>query len=157
MSEAVISKEVAFKTQHALDALKDAEAVCGGEAFGEARGVLQQGPCAKKSAFKAFAKIAHLQNEGIHGEEKGLALKNAQRALRDVFVVHCIAREDPENIAGFLETVKEVLDGARLMGWDPDLKAQLALSFHKCVGYVTSIHATLKWRTNLHSCWPHTR
>ena len=88
LSEAVISKEVAFKTQHALDALKDAEAVCGGEAFGEACGVLQQGPCAKKSALKAFAKIAHFQNEEIQDEEKGRALKHAQRALRDVFVVH---------------------------------------------------------------------
>ena len=68
--------------------------------------------------------------------------------------MQCIASEDPKNIAGFLETVKEVLDGARLMDWDLDLKAQLALSFHNCVGYVTSIHTLLKWRTNLHSCLP---
>ena len=53
-SEAVILKEAAIKTQHALDSLTEAEAVCGGEPFGEARGLLQQGPCAKKSAFKVI-------------------------------------------------------------------------------------------------------
>ena len=69
-SEAVLLKEAAIKTQHALDALTEAEAVCGGEAFGEARGLLQQGPCAKKSAFKALAKIAHFQNEETQDEGK---------------------------------------------------------------------------------------
>ena len=104
-SEAVILKEAAIKTQHALDALTEAELVCGGEAFGEARGLLQQGPCAKKSAFKALAKIAHFQNGETQDQQKGRVLQNARRALRDVFVLHCISRDDPENIDGFLETV----------------------------------------------------
>ena len=68
--------------------------------LGEARGLLQQAPCAKQSVFKAFAKIVHFHNEETQDEEKGRALKNAQRALRDVFVVHCIASKIPRTSLG---------------------------------------------------------
>ena len=156
-SEAVLLKEAAIKTQHALDSLTEAEAVCGGEAFGEARGLLQQGPCAKKSAFKALAKIAHFQNGETQDQEKGRVLQKARRALRDVVVLHCISRDDPENQNAFSETVDKVLDDGLLTGFTgslSDLKAQLVMSFLRGVFHLRSIYHPLKWSTNLHSLWP---
>ena len=79
--------------QDALSSLEEAEAAGGGEALGEARTLLLEGTCAKSAALAlvGIAVVASTcDNDDIH-----LAIKAAERAVRDAFVVRCRSQAVP--------------------------------------------------------------
>ena len=88
----------------ALASLEEAEAAGGGEALGEARTLLLEGTCARSAAL-ALMTIADVastcDNDDVH-----LAIKAAERAVRDAFVLRLRSQAVPGNRASFLETAE---------------------------------------------------
>ena len=122
----------AERTQYAFDALVRAEEAGGGDALGEARGLLQT-PCAQSAAIALLA-IGHAAT--ICGDEARGPLLEAERAVRDVVVLRCCAGRRPRDVdhGAFLEAAEAVF-GRPLHGavGDADrlLRAKLLLAHHK--------------------------
>ena len=105
--------------QDALSSLEEAEAAGGGEALGEARTLLLEGTCARSAALAlvGIAVVASTcDNDDIH-----LAIKAAERAVRDAFVVRCRSQAVPGDRASFLNVAWEAF------GQPPDPDWQLRI------------------------------
>ena len=111
--------------QDALSSLEEAEAAGGGEALGEARTLLLEGTCARSAAL-ALMTIADVANN-CDNDDALLAIKAAERAVRDAFVVRCRSQAVPGDRASFLETAEEAF-GRPL---DRDARATLLQAYHK--------------------------
>ena len=85
----------ADKTADAIKSLVAAEDAGGGDALGEARGLLQT-PCAQ-SAASALIAIGHAATNC--GDEALGAVKAAERAVRDVVVLRCCAPGGVRDVA----------------------------------------------------------
>ena len=122
----------ADKTADAIRSLVAAEDAGGGDALGEARGLLQT-PCAQSAANARIA-IGHAATNC--GDEALGAVKAAERAVRDVVVLRCCAPGGVRDVAhgAFLEAAEVAFDrplrGA--LGYaDRELRALLLLAYHK--------------------------
>ena len=122
----------ADKTRDAIRLLVAAEEAGGGDALGEARGLLQT-PCAQSAANALIA----IGNVATNCDDEALgAVKAAERAVRGVVVLRVCA---PREIGweAFLEAAEEVFgrrfrgDGRELAVGDRALRSQLLLAFHK--------------------------
>ena len=111
--------------QDALSSLEEAEAAGGGEALGEARTLLLEGTCARSAAL-ALMTIADVANN-CDNNDALLAIKAAERAVRDAFVLRLRSQAVPGNRASFLETAEEAF-GRPL---DVEVRAVLLLAYHK--------------------------
>ena len=109
----------------ALASLEEAEAAGGGEALGEARTLLLEGTCAKSAAL-ALMTIADVANN-CDNDDALLAIKAAERAVRDAFILRLRSQAVPGNRASFLETAEEAF-GRPL---DVEARAVLLLAYHK--------------------------
>jgi len=109
----------------ALSSLEEAEAAGGGEALGEARTLLLEGTCARSAAL-ALMTIADVANN-CDNDDALLAIKAAERAVRDAFVLRLRSQAVPGNRASFLETAEEAF-GRQL---DVEVRALLLLAYHK--------------------------
>ena len=123
----------ADKTQDAIRSLVAAEEAGGGDALGEARGLLQT-PCAQ-SAASALIAIGHAATNC--GDEALGAVKAAERAVRDVVVLRCCAPGGVRDVAhgAFLEAAEVAFDtpfrGRVLGDADRELRTLLLLAYHK--------------------------
>ena len=124
----------AERTQYAFDALVRAEEAGGGDALGEARGLLQT-PCAQ-SAANALIAIGHVAT--TCGDEALGAVKAAERAVRDVVCLRCCAPGGgvlAVDQDAFLEAVEVAfampLCGDFLGDADRELRGLLLLAYHK--------------------------
>ena len=115
--------EAEEKTQEAIKALQSAEQAGGGEALGEARRSLEAS-CTKgaASAVMIVADVAKNCERTVRE-----AVKEAERAVRDVLVMRCRCQAVPGDKDSFLETVEQAF-GRPL---DQPLKAKVLLSYHK--------------------------
>ena len=119
-------------TQDAIRLLLAAQEAGGGDALGEARGLLQT-PCAQSAAIALLA-IGHAAT--ICGDEARAPLLEAERAVRDVVVLRCCAGRRPRDVdhGAFLEAAEAAferpLHGA-LGDADRLLRATLLLAHHK--------------------------
>ena len=116
----------ADKTEDAIRLLVAAEEAGGGDALGEARGLLQT-PCAQSAANALIA----IGNVATNCDDEALgAVKAAERAVRDVVVLRLRSRADPADRKAFLKAAEEVFGrpGQRL---DQEFQACLLLAFHK--------------------------
>ena len=111
--------------QDALSSLEEAEAAGGGEALGEARTLLLEGTCARSAAL-ALMTIADVANN-CDNDDALLAIKAAERAVRDAFVLRLRSQALPGNRASFLETAEEAFDRPL----DVEVRAVLLLAYHK--------------------------
>ena len=111
------------KTQEAIKALQSAEQAGGGEALGEARRSLEAS-CTKgaASAVMIVADVAKNCERTVRE-----AVKEAERAVRDVLVMRCRCQAVPGDKDSFLETVEEAFGGSL----EQKLKAKILLSYHK--------------------------
>jgi len=121
-------------TLNAIRLLVAAEEAGGGDALGEARGLLQT-PCAQ-SAANALIAIGHVATN-CDDEALG-AVKAAERAVRDVVVLRCCAPGGgvlDVDQGAFLEAVEVAFDmplrGDFLGKADRDLRAVLRMAYHK--------------------------
>jgi len=115
--------EAEEKTQEAIKALQSAEQAGGGEALGEARRSLEAS-CTKgaASAVMIVADVAKNCERTVRE-----AVKEAERAVRDVLVMRCRCQAVPGDKDSFLETVEEAFGGSL----EQKLKAKILLSYHK--------------------------
>ena len=111
------------KTQEAIKALQSAEQAGGGEALGEARRSLEAS-CTKGAASAVMIVADVAKNCECTVRE---AVKEAERAVRDVLVMRCRCQAVPGNKDSFLETVEEAFGGSL----EQKLKAKILLSYHK--------------------------
>ena len=121
--------------QDALSSLEEAEAACGGEALGEARTLLLEGTCARSAAL-ALMTIADVANN-CDNDDALLAIKAAERAVRDAFVVRCRSQAVPGDRASFLNVAWEAF------GQPPDPDWQLRIPV-----LLGSYHKTAKGKAN---------
>ena len=111
--------------QDALSSLEEAEAACGAEALGEARTLLLEGTCPRSAAL-ALMTIADVANK----DDALLAVKAADRAVRDAFVVRCRSQAVPGDRASFLNVAWEAFGQPP----DPDWQVRIPVllgSYHK--------------------------
>ena len=115
--------EAEEKTREAIKALQSAEQAGGGEALGEARRSLEAS-CTKDaaSAVMIVADVAKNCERTVRE-----AVKEAERAVRDVLVMRCRCQAVPGDKDSFLETVEEAFGGSL----EQKLKAKILLSYHK--------------------------
>ena len=126
-------------TQDAIKLLLAAQEAGGGDALGEARGLLQT-PCAQ-SAANALIAIGHVATN-CDGAALG-AVKASERAVRDVVVLRCCAPGGgvlDVDQGAFLEAAEvafnKPLIELRLMGKeDKDLRSVLLLAYRKLRRY----------------------
>ena len=114
--------------QDALSSLEEAEAAGGGEALGEARTLLLEGTCPWSAAL-ALMTIADVANN-CDNDEAVLAIKAADRAVRDAFVVRCRSQAVPGDRASFLNVAWEAFGQPP----DPDWQVRIPVllgSYHK--------------------------
>ena len=121
--------------QDALSSLEEAEAAGGGEALGEARTLLLEGTCARSAAL-ALMTIADVANN-CDNDDALLAIKAADRAVRDAFVVRCRSQAVPGDRASFLNVAWEAF------GQPPDPDWQLRIPV-----LLGSYHKTAKGKAN---------
>ena len=121
--------------QDALSSLEEAEAAGGGEALGEARTLLLEGTCARSAAL-ALMTIADVANN-CDNDDALLAIKAAERAVRDAFVVRCRSQAVPGDRASFLNVAWEAF------GQPPDPDWQLRIPV-----LLGSYHKTAKGKAN---------
>ena len=119
----------------ALSSLEEAEAAGGGEALGEARTLLLEGTCARSAAL-ALMTIADVANN-CDNDDALLAIKAAERAVRDAFVVRCRSQAVPGDRASFLNVAWEAF------GQPPDPDWQLRIPV-----LLGSYHKTAKGKAN---------
>ena len=119
--------------QDALSSLEEAEAACGGEALGEARTLLLEGTCARSAAL-ALMTIADVANNCDNMPTSRtfalLAIRAADRAVRDAFVVRCRSQAVPGDRASFLNVAWEAFGQPP----DPDWQVRIPVllgSYHK--------------------------
>ena len=114
--------------QDALSSLEEAEAAGGGEALGEARTLLLEGTCARSAAL-ALMTIADVANN-CDNDDALLAIKAAERAVRDAFVVRCRSQAVPGDRASFLNIAWEAFGQPPEPDWRPRISVLLG-SYHK--------------------------
>ena len=114
--------------QDALSSLEEAEAAGGGEALGEARTLLLEGTCARSAAL-ALMTIADVAST-CDNDDVLLAIKAAERALRDAFVVRCRSQAVPGDRASFLNVAWEAFGQPPEPDWRPRISVLLG-SYHK--------------------------
>ena len=126
----------ASATRDAIRALDEAaRAAGGGEALGEARTLLLEGTCARSAAL-ALMTIADVANN-CDNDDALLAIKAAERAVRDAFVVRCRSQAVPGDRASFLNVAWEAF------GQPPDPDWQLRIPV-----LLGSYHKTAKGKAN---------
>ena len=114
--------------QDALSSLEEAEAAGGGEALGEARTLLLEGTCARSAAL-ALMTIADVAST-CDNDDILLAIKAAERAVRDAFVVRCRSQAVPGDRASFLNVAWEAFGQPPEPDWRPRISVLLG-SYHK--------------------------
>ena len=114
--------------QDALSSLEEAEAAGGGEALGEARTLLLEGTCARSAAL-ALMTIADVAST-CDNDDVLLAIKAAERAVRDAFVVRCRSQAVPGDRASFLNVAWEAFGQPPEPDWRPRISVLLG-SYHK--------------------------
>ena len=114
--------------QDALSSLEEAEAAGGGEALGEARTLLLEGTCARSAAL-ALMTIADVAST-CDNDDVLLAIKAAERAMRDAFVVRCRSQAVPGDRASFLNVAWEAFGQPPEPDWRPRISVLLG-SYHK--------------------------
>ena len=112
----------------ALSSLEEAEAAGGGEALGEARTLLLEGTCARSAAL-ALMTIADVANNRDN-DDALLAIKAAERAVRDAFVVRCRSQAVRGDRASFLNVAWEAFGQPPDSDWQPRIPKLLG-SYHK--------------------------
>ena len=108
----------------ARDALEAAEAAAGDASLGEARRMLAE--LGAKSA--AIALLAITAVDRTYGGDALIAIKNAERNIRDVVALRCRSRTNPADRDAWLRTAEEAFGN----DWnDRDVKASLRLAYSK--------------------------
>ena len=116
----------ADKTEDAIRLLVAAEEAGGGDALGEARGLLQT-PCAQSAANALIA----IGNVATNCDDEALgAVKAGERAVRDVVVLRCCSVSEARNRETFILAAEEAF-GRRGEPLDHELRAVLLLAYHK--------------------------
>ena len=110
------------KTREAIKALQSAEQAGGGEALGKACRSLEAS-CTKSAASAVMIVADVAKNCECTVRE---AVKEAERAVRDVLVMRCRCQAVPGDKVSFVETVEEAFGGSL----EQKLKAKILLSYH---------------------------